>query len=109
MAVTPTITSQDAIGRVVEVRGTLAFSGNYVTGGEVPTFAGVRSSSVTPTQLWAEGIAGYKYEWNPANGKILVRQGAGAINLPLAELSAAAYPAGVTGDTIRFVAEFKKP
>lgn len=108
MAVTPTITSQDAMGRIVEVRGTLAFSGNYVTDGEVPTFAGVRSSSVTPTQLWAEGIAGFKYEWNPANGKILVRQSAGTA-AAMGQISAAAYPAGVTGDTIRFVAEFKKP
>ena len=108
MAVTPTITSQSALGRVVEVTGTLAFSGNYVTGGEVPSFAGVRSSNLTPTALRAEGIAGFKYEWNGSNGKILVRQSAAASN-PMSEISAAAYPAGVTGDTVRFVAEFKKP
>ena len=107
MAVAATIISQNAQGTSVEVTGTLAFSGNYVTDGEVPTFPGLRSSKAIADDIRIEGIAGYKYEYNYANGKVLVRQSAAASN-PMSQLSAAAYPAGVTGDTVRFRASFKK-
>lgn len=91
-------------GLVIET-GTIVFSGNYVAGGEtlsLPRPAGVQRG---PTIVMVDGISGYKYEYNPLNGKILVRQSAAA-GAAFAELAAAAYPAGVTGDTVTYMAFF---
>lgn len=88
----------------IEQLGTFTFSGNYVAGGEVPTWS--RPAGVLGNPVFVRlsgGRAGYKYEYNPDNGKILVRQSAAAGN-PNAEISAAAYPAGVTGDLVQYEA-----
>lgn len=91
-------------GLVIET-GTIVFAGNYVAGGEVlslPKPAGVQRP---PTFVLIQGIAGFKYEYNPANAKVLVRQSAGAA-AAMAEIAVAAYPAGVTGDTVTYMAFF---
>jgi len=100
------------MGRLRAAYGTLVFSGNYTgTGGDTLdlTNKGILASK-PPVYGEIEGQAGFKYEWSPgttlANGKVKVRiNDAGGANAPMAEHSAAALVAGVTGDTIsaRFV------
>ncbi len=113
MAIAVTITDRWNDGKRLHVSGTLAFSGNYATGGDTLDFTGKVLASRAPVAVRVEGIAGFRYEVNIgsgiANSLVLVRQ----YNYPAAsagpatELSAAAYPAGVTGDTVRFHAIFK--
>lgn len=88
-------------------------SGNYTTGGDTLSLAGLIPGSATiPT--WGEitSVAGYVYSYvngtTQANGKmkVFVATTTGA-NIPLAEHTAAAYAAGVTGDTIVGYFEFK--
>jgi hypothetical protein len=90
----------------------LTASGNYTTGGDslATAFTGMAfKSSVKPVMIVAQGIAGYKYEYDYTNDKMLTRECAAAGN-PLAEIPGAptAYPAGVTGDTISCVGIFLK-
>jgi len=101
------------------VRGTLHFTGNYVTNGDILSFAnvyGIQSTSV-PLRVFVyeappAGTApgGYEYVFCPgttiANGKLVVLVGAAAISLPMAQLAAAAYPAGITGGVVKFEAIF---
>lgn len=85
-------------GKIEEI-GELTFSGSYVTGGEVPTWnkpAGVMGNPAF-VQL-SGGRSDNRYQYNPDNGKILVRAAAGT------EIAAAAYPAGVTGDKVQYMA-----
>lgn len=87
--------------------GTSVASGNYTTGGIAFTVAGADWITDQPL-LWAEvqGIAGYVYVFRADTQKVMIFQCAGSGN-PLVELSAAALPAGVTGDTITFSAVAK--
>ena len=90
---------------------TLSVSDTYVTGGFPLNFtqAGLKA---TRAPIWVDiqGSSGYVYAYVPgttaANGKIMVRQ-EGTAGGPAGELPAAAFPAGVAGDTINFRAEFK--
>lgn len=88
--------------KTATLRGTIALSSNYATGGEtfnLTAFAGfpVKKDAQAQVAIW--GSSGYNYGWVPgadlSAGKILLRSGT-------TELTAGAYPAGVTGDTIQF-------
>ncbi len=91
-------------GKRLHFQGTVAFTTNYASGGETLDL----SDSLLPVQgiplfVWLKGEAGFVYEYtkgtNMSDGKAPVRQEAAAVN-PAAELPVAAYPAGVTGDTV---------
>lgn len=101
-----------AAPHVVELFFQITASGNYTTGGDTLDLATITgadglstppSTTQLPIQVVITGQAGYVYQYVPgssnANGKVKVLQSASSGN-PLAEISAAAYPAGVTGDTI---------
>lgn len=100
--------------------GTITIAaGNYATGGLALKAAletvlaaiaagnpGYVDRGVTIEFLLVVGIAGYTYEYSKASGKLLIRYNdndAGADG-PAIELPAAATPAGVTGDTVKFLA-----
>jgi hypothetical protein len=92
---------------------TLALTGSYTTGGDVCTIVGLipNLATVLPIAVRIQGQAGYDYSWiagaTQALGKVRVgvNTGAGA-NLGLPEHTAAAYNAGVTGDTIQAILDF---
>ena len=94
---------------------TLGFSGNYATNGD--STSGIWSnikikSSKVPIYMSVQGIAGFDYKYDVTNQKIIVRgqepTNAGAGVLALTELSAGAYPAGITGDTVTAIVYFQK-
>jgi len=112
-AVTPTITAHHGgVGKWQLVFGTLAVgAGDYATGGLTVSFANnseIKSGSV-PVGGHVEGIAGYIYRYVPGAtknvGKLMIFQDSGGVT-PLAQLAAAATPAGVVSDTISFTAFF---
>lgn len=112
IAVTTTDVWHDS--KRLHVIGTLAFSSNYVTGGDTLNFAGVKGalSSLPPVDCKIHGNSGHAYEFvlgtTVANGKVMVRIATTTSgNLGLSEHSAAAYDATVTGDVVRFHAIFK--
>lgn len=89
----------------IRVRGTLAASGNYTTGGDGLDFRGyARLVQRDPKIVQIKGIKGYMYSYDFVNRKMIVHTTAAT------ELAGAptAYPAGVTGDTIAFEAWFTK-
>lgn len=93
------------VGRI-ETVATLVFSGNYATNGDVYDFAAISQGVGQPLFVDIRGKAGFSYEYDLANKKIIVRQqlnpaNAGGADIPFTELAAAAYPAGVTGDVVR--------
>lgn len=113
MANTLTVVSQHRVGKRLMVTGSIAFSGNYATGGDAVDFlaAGVRSIDSKPEFMTIAGKAGFYYEYDKANNKVIVRgqeptSGTGSV-IALSQLPAAAFPAGVTGDTITFFALFR--
>lgn len=116
-----TISNVVATFTTYEVYGTITPTGNYATGGDTLSFASqdqIKSSSL-PTQVEIYSAHStttpqtnmFVYNYAPgtsqANGKMQVFTGAAA-QTALTELSAGAYPAGVTADTIQFHATFPK-
>lgn len=94
-------------GKREHVKGTLSFSGSYTTGGEVASFShSAIKTTKPPIHIQIEGSSGYKYEFQRSSGKVIVRQSAAA-GSPGAEISAAAYPGGVTADVAEFYGIFK--
>jgi hypothetical protein len=122
MAVTSTVNQIDAPAgsQFVEAYGTFAFSGNYPSGGEAITWAGAGTqgaqipSSQAPIQVYVQSQSGsgFVYGWNAGTGKVQAfgQQPTSATSgiIALNELAAAAYPSGITGDTVVFLAVFKK-
>lgn len=111
MALAATVTKHWDDGKVLHVVGTIAASGNYVASGDALSFVNTAiKSSRVPVHVEVHGIAlgtAYSYRFVPG-----ATQAAGLMLVILvstgAELAAGAYPAGVTGDTIRFYALFQK-
>lgn len=89
------------------VKGTMVPSGNYVTGGEVPSpsFASFNPVNREPDIVLIKGRSGFFYVYDDTNKKIQVRVATTTgTNIPLAEHTAVAYVAAVTSDVIEFVA-----
>ena len=105
MALAVAVTKRLKFNNGVMVIGAITASGSYTTGGEALALTTLSGLNRAPAKVEIVGKAGYKYEWDAANAKMLTRQCAAASN-PMAEISAAAYPAGVTGDTITFTAYY---
>jgi hypothetical protein len=122
MALAVTVNQIDAPAgsQFVEAYGTLTFSGNYASGGEAIAWAGLGTqgaqipSSQAPIQVYvqSQGGSGWLYGWNAGTAKVQVfgqhPTNATTGIIALEELAAAAYPSGVTGDTVTFLAVFKK-
>jgi|SRR5579872_4080379 len=66
------------------------------------------AEEATPIECWFESVSGsgYWYVYNAATSKLQIFVGGASANLPAAELAAGAVPAGVSGDSIVFHAEF---
>jgi hypothetical protein len=62
---------------------------------------------IGPDTLWMQTIngSGFSYSYNKTNGLVQIFTGSAAQS-PSAELAAGALPAGVTGDTVEFEAEY---
>ena len=62
--------------------------------------------------FWSDAGTGYEYTYSSATGTMFVNvvplASALTVTLPLTNLAAAAYPAGVLGDVIKFTAKFPK-
>jgi hypothetical protein len=105
--------------------GTIAIGASpltYATGGIQLSFLGVKdasgqvvqidSASTLPAILWLQGVggSGYTYTWNQPTNKLqifTVDATATGTEYPLIEFTnGAAIPAGVSGDTIVFEADF---
>jgi len=88
--------------RSMRIVGTLAFTGNYVVSGEVPSGIVKPHTTKNPIMVKFSGRTSNEYAYDPATGKVLVFAPGGA------ELTAAAYPAGVTGDAVTMELEYPK-
>lgn len=85
----------------LHVASTIAFSGNYTTGGDTINFAAVDvRSSRPPTFISIPPVAGYIFEYVPgtssADGKILVRLATDGSQLPGAAVPGALSSAAPT-------------
>ena len=104
------------------LRGKAVFTaGNYAAGGQpyvAPPFLDasgqvvlIPTLNLLPDELKLESVSGsgYIYVYNHSTAKVQVFEvGSGSPPLPLAELPAAALPAGVVNDVIEFVATWAK-
>lgn len=95
--------------------GTVAISaspGTYTTGGNAFTFAApvFDVSSQTPIDLEIKSVSGsgFIYQWNKASNTVQIFTTGTASGDALNELAAGATPAGVSGDTIVYHAQFLK-
>lgn len=125
MALAVTVTKTPKITmNTIRIFGTIVASGTYAAGGDTLNFLTATYPpgqtpppvSGVPLIVYIQsaksgGVSGFQYPFNPgttqANGKMQVFTGAAAQSA-LTELSNGAYPAGVTGDTITFEAEFER-
>lgn len=117
MAVVATITEQWTDGKRVHVIGALTFSSTYATGGDAFDFQSGPTVSVgtavktskQPSIVLIEGKAGFVFQYDYAAKKILAYSNtAGGANAALGEHTAAAYAAGITGDSVKFYAIYPR-
>jgi len=84
-------------------------SSNYAAGGEALGLQALFAMRKAPFYVVIRGMAGFIYEYDYVNDKMLVfLNTAGGANTALGEHTAAAYVAGITGDTIRGYVVFPK-
>ena len=101
--------------------GTASFGASpltYATGGIAVSWASLfnaagellTNANATPIEadFWSASSSGYWYVYNQSTGKLQILVGGATASQPAAELAAGAVPAGVSGDTIFFHAEFVK-
>ena len=107
MAITPTIVEQWRAGNMVEAVGTLAFTGNYTTNGVAVDFAaaGLRGGGI-PVLVMVPAFKGHSFQYvagtKASDGKLVIH-----LTSTGAELSAAAFPAALTGGGAIFECVFK--
>lgn len=89
MAATVTVLDMWNDSKRSHVLGSIALTGNYATGGISLNFVTAALSSIKgqtalpgiskqPLRAAIDGIAGYKYEYDRTNKKLIIRQSAGA-------------------------------
>lgn len=123
MALTATVREQDLgaqEGPLYLVPFTAVASDSYSTGGDPLSFLGLNipSTKLISVFISSQAGSGYTYQYKLdaaptlANGKVLtlgpVPTDATSGTVALAEIAAAAYPAAVTGDTIKGLAIFER-
>jgi hypothetical protein len=118
LAITPASLFVDRSGNAIRVYGKIVATGNYVTGGDTLSFAGldaIKSNSIPVlVSISSQSSGGFEYRFVPgttmANGKMqsFGQQPTSATTgvIAMSEVAAGAYPAGVTGDVIVFEAVF---
>lgn len=80
MALTVNIVDQEKIGHSVRVYGSFTLAGSYTAGGFAVNWRSVQSGNRTPRIVHAYGKAGYIYEYDKANAKLIIRgQGSGKV------------------------------
>lgn len=90
-------------GRQFKLTVTITLSGTYPTGGDPLDFASYYpfGSAKQPDSVQVNGKAGFVYQYDLANKKLLVYTNtAGGANAALGEHTNATYVAGVSGDSI---------
>lgn len=109
MAVTPTIVEQFKRDIELVVRGTLVFSGNYATDGDVLTFTQLKTSKTTPKSVVIRSDTGaWVITYNIATGKVILTGASVAVG-GMGQHAAAAYQASATTPVTRFEATFDTP
>ena len=118
MAIAITVKNVDAPGSTVLVTGTLAFSGNYTTGGDTLDWttateqiapSGKTIPSVTPPQLvLVASQDGNADNYVSVQGNALNNWKVKCFAAGGTEVSAGAYPTAITGDVVVFLAQFPK-
>lgn len=112
-SVVPTVVYSAQVG-LYTVIGTLAIDASpdeYTTGGITVDFTDDPLCKATKTPIWVDivGEGGYVYQYDygadATAGKVKIFQQSAATSA-LTEIPAAAIPAGVSGDTIHFKAQF---
>lgn len=100
--------------KIINAYGTITASGSYVSGGDPLSFIGKLHGGRNLEFLMVIGESGFLYRWvkgtDLSDGKLIVMQGDNnnASDGPAIELPVAAYPGGVSGDTIRYHAQYKQ-
>lgn len=95
MPVTATLSKRHGVGGVTYAVFTLAFTGNYTTGGDSLDFAPIMGfTNRQPDFVQIEGINGYNFQYDFTN-KLLPVFSTATTQLT----NGAAYPAGVGSDT----------
>jgi hypothetical protein len=90
----------------IMISGQITASGSYAASGDALDFSTIAGiTNRRPDFVLVTGIAGFIYAYDIANKKLWCYcNTAGGANTALGEVSAGAYPAGITGDTITFLA-----
>lgn len=95
---------------VMKLFGTLAIDADpavYVANGiDFSGFTGLPGVAGNPLSMQVEGLSGYIFKYVPSTGKLMIFDVHLVAPSPLEELTDAAIPAAISGDTIDFVAEF---
>ena len=100
--------------KIINAYGTITASGNYVSGGDPLSFIGKLHGGRNLEFLSVIGESGFLYRWvkgtDLSDQKLIVMQGDNDLGAdgPAVELPVAAYPGGVSGDTIRYHAQYKQ-
>lgn len=116
MAIAAAETSRDYTATNEIVYGTLTFSGNYATGGDTLNFDGIsKASRQVPIDVEIKETSvpsGYFYSYvssaDEGTGKVAVLEAGAAVSTPQTQIAAAAYPAAITGATVKFKATFPR-
>ncbi len=108
------MTSRDVDGtpnNFIYAAGKLAFSGSYVAGGDTLDWSAVMplvASSSAPLQVSVTSQNGSVNSYVPVQGSGISNWKLKIFTAGGTELAAGAYPAGVTGDTVIWQAQFRK-
>jgi len=95
MAMTGTRLKRDKTQAMLEALISIVASGSYTTGGDIVDFAPlIGYTNKQPNWVEIHGIAGYVYNYDLVNKKVLV------FTTAATQIAAATYPAGVSGDSI---------
>ena len=96
--------------QVIYALATLSFSGNYSTGGDTLDFTQIadKIASTQVIQAFAESLNGNSMYYVPVQGSALNNWKLKIFNGGGTELSAGAYPAGVTGDVVQLTITTRK-
>lgn len=101
MAATVTEQRRNAGQKTIETMGTITLSGSYTTGGESVAIP-KPGTTKNPNFVEFNSKNGNAFQWDVAAAKMKAFSAVGT------ELTAGAYAAGYTGDTITYRAEFPK-